>query len=233
MLQIEILAARMKEQSYLMLGYDILKISSSEQGFTCPFLPLKTIPMSPKNYVSGLKKFHVWFLMSRKILIFQRSKSLVLHILLSCCQSTLSVKLIPILSFCCSALDKLKVMEETLTKAKQIQDDCDVMVKKLRAMLHSSEEQVRVHKKQALFLTQLTAKTLPKGLHCLPLRLTTEYYTLNSSQQDFPGQEKLKDPLLFHYALFSDNVLATAAVVNSTVSNAKVSLKAWNVVTIS
>lgn len=120
-----------------------------------------------------------------------------------------------------NAYDKLKAMEQTLTKGKQIQDDCAAMVKKLRAMLHSMEEQLRVHKKQAMFLTQLTAKTLPKGLHCLPLRLTTEYYALNSSQQKFPNQEKLEDPRMYHYALFSDNVLAAAVVVNSTVTHAK------------
>ncbi|XP_031266872.1 probable galacturonosyltransferase 4 isoform X1 [Pistacia vera] len=120
-----------------------------------------------------------------------------------------------------AAYEKLKAMEQSLAKGKQIQDDCAVVVKKLRAMLHSTEEQLRVHKKQALFLTQLTAKTLPKGLHCLPLRLTTEYYTLNSSQQQFPNQGKLEDPRLFHYALFSDNVLAAAVVVNSTITNAK------------
>ncbi|PON78235.1 Galacturonosyltransferase [Trema orientale] len=120
-----------------------------------------------------------------------------------------------------NAYDKLKAMEQTLTKGKQIQDDCAAAVKKLRAMLHSTEEQLRVHKKQTLFLTQLTAKTLPKGLHCLPLRLTTEYYTLNTSQQHFPNQDKLEDPQLYHYALFSDNVLAAAVVVNSTITHAK------------
>lgn len=120
-----------------------------------------------------------------------------------------------------NAFDKLKAMEQSLEKAKQVQDDCAAVVKKLRAMLHSTEEQLRVHKKQTMFLTQLTAKTLPKGLHCLPLRLTTEYYSLNSSQQNFPNQEKLEDPRLFHYALFSDNILAAAVVVNSTISHAK------------
>ncbi|XP_068320885.1 probable galacturonosyltransferase 4 [Pyrus communis] len=120
-----------------------------------------------------------------------------------------------------NAYDKLKAMEQTLTKEKQIQDNCAAMVKKLWAMLHSMEEQLRVHKKQAMFLTQLTAKTLPKGLHCLPLRLTTEYHTLNSSQQKFPNQEKLEDSRMYHYALFSDNVLAAAVVVNSTVTHAK------------
>ncbi|KAF8409805.1 hypothetical protein HHK36_005884 [Tetracentron sinense] len=120
-----------------------------------------------------------------------------------------------------NAYEKLKAMEQTLAKGKQIQDDCTAVIKKLRAILHSTEEQLRVHKKQTMFLTQLAAKTLPKGLHCLPLRLSTEYYSLNSSQQQFPNQEKLEDPILFHYALFSDNILAAAVVVNSTVSHAK------------
>ncbi|KAF5742815.1 galacturonosyltransferase 4 isoform X1 [Tripterygium wilfordii] len=120
-----------------------------------------------------------------------------------------------------NANEKLKAMEQLLDKGKQLQDECAAVVKKLRAMLHASEEQLRVHRKQTLFLTQLTAKTLPKGLHCLPLRLTSEYYNLNSSQRGFPNQEKLEDPQLFHYALFSDNVLAAAVVVKSTISNAK------------
>ncbi|KAK9065228.1 hypothetical protein SSX86_016611 [Deinandra increscens subsp. villosa] len=116
---------------------------------------------------------------------------------------------------------KLKAMDQTLAKGKQMQDDCTAVVKKLRAIIHSTEEQLRVHQKQAMFLTHLTAKTVPKGLHCLPLRLSTDYYSLNFSAQQFPNQEKLDDPELFHYALFSDNVLATAVAVNSTVTNAK------------
>ncbi|KAK7303464.1 hypothetical protein RJT34_14371 [Clitoria ternatea] len=131
-----------------------------------------------------------------------------------------------------NANEKMRAMEQTLKKGKQVQDDCAAIVKKLRAMLHSSEEQLHVFKKQTLFLTQVTAKTLPKGLHCLPLRLTTEYYNLNSSQQQFPNQENLEDPHLYHYAIFSDNILATAVVVNSTVSNAKdVSKHVFHIVT--
>lgn len=124
--------------------------------------------------------------------------------------------------FKCSVHEKMRAMDQALAKGKQIQDDCAAMVKKLRAILHSTEEQLRVHRKQTMFLTQLTAKTLPKGLHCLPLRLSTEFYALNHSQQQFPYQEKLDDPQLYHYAIFSDNVLAAAVVVNSTVSHAKV-----------
>ncbi|KAL6542962.1 hypothetical protein OROHE_010482 [Orobanche hederae] len=120
-----------------------------------------------------------------------------------------------------NAYDKLKAMEQTLSRGKQIQDDCAAVVKKLRAMLHLAEDQLRVHRKQTLFLTHLTAKTMPKGLHCLPLRLSTEYFMLNSSQRNFPNKEQLDDPKLYHYALFSDNILAAAVVVNSTITHAK------------
>lgn len=113
-------------------------------------------------------------------------------------------------------------MEQTLARGQQIQDNCSAVVKKLRAILHSTEEQLRVNKKQTLFLTQLAAKTLPKGLHCLPLRLSNEYYALSQSQQQFPHQDKLEDPKLYHYALFSDNILAAAVVVNSTMTHAQV-----------
>ncbi|XP_073272941.1 probable galacturonosyltransferase 4 [Primulina huaijiensis] len=120
-----------------------------------------------------------------------------------------------------NANERLRAMEQTLLKGKQIQDDCAAVIKKLRAMLHLAEEQLRVHKKQELFLTHLTAKTMPKGLHCLPLRLSTDYFMLNSSEQQFPNEEKFADPKLYHYALFSDNILAAAVVVNSTITHAK------------
>jgi hypothetical protein len=41
--------------------------------------------------------------------------------------------------------------------------------------------------------------------------------------------EKLEDPRLHHYAIFSDNVLAAAVVVNSTLVHAKVYLLATGV----
>lgn len=113
-------------------------------------------------------------------------------------------------------------MEQTLSKGKLIQDNCSAAIKKLRAILHSTEEQLGVYKKQSTFLSQLTAKTMPKGLHCLPLRLTNEYYINGFDQKEFTNQEKLEDNELNHYAIFSDNVLAAAVVVNSTISHAKV-----------
>ncbi|CAL5343177.1 unnamed protein product [Camellia sinensis] len=69
-----------------------------------------------------------------------------------------------------NSVEKLKALEQTLAKGKQIQDDCTAM-------------------------------------------------------RNFPNQEKLEDPRLYHYALFTDNILAAAVVVNSTISHAKVTLQ--------
>ncbi|KAG0560344.1 hypothetical protein KC19_10G173300 [Ceratodon purpureus] len=120
-----------------------------------------------------------------------------------------------------SAEDKMKIMSELLAEARDKHYDNSIMVKKLRAMLQSTEDNARMLKKQSTFLSQLAAKTVPKGLHCFSMRLTVEYHMLSSSEQKFQLQERLEDPSLYHYALFSDNILAASVVVNSTVNNAK------------
>nr|XP_027095665.1 probable galacturonosyltransferase 6 [Coffea arabica] len=119
------------------------------------------------------------------------------------------------------ALQKMKAMGATLLKASQLYPDCSAMVKKLRAMTHNAEEQVLTLKNQTTFLVQLAGRTTPKGLHCLSMRLTAEYFSLQSDERELPNQHKVHDPNLFHFAVFSDNILASAVVVNSTVSVAR------------
>ncbi|XP_042006683.1 probable galacturonosyltransferase 6 isoform X1 [Salvia splendens] len=120
-----------------------------------------------------------------------------------------------------SSLQKMKAMESTLSKASRLYPDCTAMIKKLRAMTYSAEEQVRSQSKQEAFLRGLGARTIPKGFHCLSMRLTAEYFALTPEERELPYQHKLQDPYLYHFALFSDNVLACAVVVNSTVSTAR------------
>ncbi|XP_023004248.1 probable galacturonosyltransferase 6 isoform X1 [Cucurbita maxima] len=119
-----------------------------------------------------------------------------------------------------SALQKMKSMESSLVKAGNAFPDCSAMSSKLRAMAENAEEQVRMQKKQATYLLNLAASTTPKGFHCLSMRLTSEYFALQPSERLLPEQNKLHDTTLYHYAVFSDNVLACAVVVNSTISSA-------------
>ncbi|CAI9101647.1 OLC1v1039018C1 [Oldenlandia corymbosa var. corymbosa] len=120
-----------------------------------------------------------------------------------------------------SAGEKIKAMGQVLAKAREQLYDCKLVTGKLRAMLQSADEQVRSLKKQSTFLSQLAAKTIPNGIHCLSLRLTIDYYLLEPEKRSFPRMENLENPNLYHYALFSDNVLAASVVVNSTIKNAK------------
>lgn len=113
-------------------------------------------------------------------------------------------------------------MGQVLSKAREKLYDCTLVTQELRAMLQSADEQVRSLKKQSTFLSQLAAKTIPNGIHCLSMRLTIGYYLLPPEKRKFPKSENLEDPSLYHYALFSDNVLAASVVVNSTIMNAKV-----------
>lgn len=124
-------------------------------------------------------------------------------------------------SFCISALDQAKAMGHILATAKDHLYDCLLIARKLKAMLQSSETNVISLRKKSTFLIQLAAKTVPRPLHCIPLVLTTDYYLQNYEEKDFPNKEKYEDPSFYHYAIFSDNVLATSVVVNSTVLHAK------------
>ncbi|XAR54509.1 Polygalacturonate 4-alpha-galacturonosyltransferase [Bertholletia excelsa] len=120
-----------------------------------------------------------------------------------------------------SSSEKTKALGQVLSKAKEQLYDCKLVTGKLRAMLQSADEQVRTLKKQSTFLSQLAAKTIPNGIHCLAMRLTIDYYLLPLEKRKFPRNKNLENPKLYHYALFSDNVLAASVVVNSTIRNAK------------
>ncbi|GAU40802.1 hypothetical protein TSUD_348990 [Trifolium subterraneum] len=120
-----------------------------------------------------------------------------------------------------STREQIKAMGQVLSKARGQLYDCKLVTVKLRAMLQTADEQVRGFKKQSTFLSQLAAKTIPNGIHCLSMRLTIDYYLLSPEKRKFPRSENLENPSLYHYALFSDNVLAASVVVNSAVMNAK------------
>lgn len=125
---------------------------------------------------------------------------------------------------CCSvssSLDRAKAMGHALSVAKDELYDCCTVAKKLRAVLLTTEDNLESQKKISAFFIQLAAKIIPKPLHCLSLQLAADYYFHGYHQiKQEPYNEKLEDPSFYHYAIFSDNVLATSVVVNSTVLHA-------------
>jgi alpha-1,4-galacturonosyltransferase len=62
-----------------------------------------------------------------------------------------------------SALQKMRHMEASLSKANRAFPDCAAMASKLRAMNHNAEEQVRSQQHEVTHLVHLAARTTPKG----------------------------------------------------------------------
>ncbi|KAG6489932.1 hypothetical protein ZIOFF_051213 [Zingiber officinale] len=118
-----------------------------------------------------------------------------------------------------SDLQKMKNMEATLSKARKSHPECSAMASKLRAQLFNAEEQLRAQQNQASYLVRLTGRTFPRGFHCLSMRLTTEYFALHPDLRKLPNSHNFDNPDLYHYAIFSDNVLACLVVVKSTVNS--------------
>ncbi|XP_068635568.1 probable galacturonosyltransferase 6 [Aristolochia californica] len=117
------------------------------------------------------------------------------------------------------ALQKMKSMDATLSKAGRVYSNCSPMSSKLRAMTANTEELLRAQRNQVDYLVRLAGRTISKGLHCLSMRLTDEYFSLPPEEREFPNREKLQQLDLYHYAVFSDNVLACAVVISSTLSS--------------
>lgn len=114
-------------------------------------------------------------------------------------------------------------MEVTLSKVNRVYPNYIALVKKLSSMTYNAEEIVLARKKETTFLVQLVGRTTPKGLHCLSMRLTAEYFALEPEKRKLPSQKDLHDAESYHFAIFSDNVLACSVVVQSTIATARVS----------
>ncbi|GAV78406.1 Glyco_transf_8 domain-containing protein, partial [Cephalotus follicularis] len=115
---------------------------------------------------------------------------------------------------------KLQNMQAAISRAKQFPVDCNNVDKKLRQIYDMTEDEANFHMKQSSFLYQLAVQTMPKSLHCLSMRLTVEYFKSSSTDMELSLTDKYFDPALHHYVLFSNNVLASSVVINSTVMHA-------------
>ncbi|XP_051130592.1 probable galacturonosyltransferase 7 isoform X2 [Andrographis paniculata] len=118
---------------------------------------------------------------------------------------------------------KMMMMEAVIRKAKSCPVDCNNVDKKFRQLVDLTEDESNFHMKQSAFLYKVAVQTMPKSLHCLSMRLTFEYFKSSSIEQDLV--KKFRDPDLYHYVIFSRNILASSVVINSTVLHAKESAK--------
>ncbi|PON59370.1 Galacturonosyltransferase [Trema orientale] len=118
--------------------------------------------------------------------------------------------------------ERIKVTRQVISEAKESFDN-QLKIQKLKDTIFQVNELLTKAKKQGAFSSLIAAKSIPKSLHCLAMRLMEERiaHPEKYSDEGKPTPPEFEDPKLYHYAIFSDNVVAASVVVNSAVKNAK------------
>ncbi|KAI9086827.1 hypothetical protein K1719_031421 [Acacia pycnantha] len=119
----------------------------------------------------------------------------------------------------------IRDMALMLYQAQQLHYDSATMIMRLKAKIQTLEEQSNSVSEKSSKYGQIAAEEVPKSLYCLGVRLTTEWFrNLNLQKKLMEKRQmemKLKDNNLYHFCVFSDNIIATSVAVNSTAINSK------------
>ncbi|KAM7506893.1 hypothetical protein LguiA_017346 [Lonicera macranthoides] len=116
--------------------------------------------------------------------------------------------------------DKVKYARLMVAESKESYDN-QLKIQKLKDTIFAVNELLIKAKKNGAFASLIAAKSTPKSLHCLAMRLMGERIANREKYRDDEPKPEFEDPTLYHYAIFSDNVIAVSVVVNSVVKNAK------------
>ncbi|CAN6817023.1 unnamed protein product, partial [Brassica oleracea] len=112
-------------------------------------------------------------------------------------------------------------MAVLLYQPQQLHYDSATMIMRLKAIIQSLEGQMSYVTEKSAKYAQIAAEEVPKSLYCLGVRLT--FRTL-SYRGSYDVASKLTHNSLYHFYVFSDNIVDTSVMVNSTALNSKVSI---------
>ncbi|KAH7660709.1 Polygalacturonate 4-alpha-galacturonosyltransferase protein [Dioscorea alata] len=114
----------------------------------------------------------------------------------------------------------LSSFEEFLSEIKKGQFDARTFAISLKATMENMDKEIKKAKLLEQLHKHFAATSIPKGIHCLSLRLTDEYSSNAHARKQLPAPELLpflSDNSLHHFVVASDNILAASVVVTSAV----------------
>ncbi|CAL9043502.1 probable galacturonosyltransferase 13 isoform X1 [Musa acuminata AAA Group] len=109
---------------------------------------------------------------------------------------------------------------EFLSDMKNNQDDAKTFAVRLKVMMEYMDREVKRSRLAEQLHKYFAATSIPKGMHCLSLRLTDEYSSNAQARKELPPPELLhllSDNSYHHFVVASDNILAASVVVTSVV----------------
>ncbi|KAI3463829.1 hypothetical protein Pfo_020492 [Paulownia fortunei] len=116
----------------------------------------------------------------------------------------------------------IKSLSVLIFKAQDAHYDIATTMMTMKNFIQSLEERANAATVQSTVFGQLAAESLPKNLQCIDIKLTADWLQNKSTQElaeDRRNSPRLVDNNLYHFCIFSDNLLAVSVVINSTVSN--------------
>ncbi|XAR63837.1 Polygalacturonate 4-alpha-galacturonosyltransferase [Bertholletia excelsa] len=118
----------------------------------------------------------------------------------------------------------IKGLSSLIYKAQDAHYDIATTLMTMKSHIQALEERASTATVQSTVFGQLVAEALPKNLHCLHVKLMSDWLKTISLQvlaDEKRNSPRLVDNNLYHFCIFSDNVLAVSVVVNSTICNAE------------
>ncbi|URE38881.1 Glycosyl transferase family 8 [Musa troglodytarum] len=123
-----------------------------------------------------------------------------------------------------AAPDSLDDLMSEMSSSSSYQHlDLRTLLLKTKAMLLKMDQKVQSARLRALIFQHLASTGIPKSMHCLSLRLAEQYLVNAAARSSLPPPEYascLTDNSYIHIALITDNILAAAVMVSSTMTSA-------------